>query len=314
MRSCRRNALVGFALLVTLAFGCGGSSSNPDAAPFDSAGTQEAAGPPPPYCTSNPALAGMPDLSGTWVMRLTGAQAVSAPIVGIVHTKSVFYILATIAQNGDLVANGRYCDRVEMDPATNIVQVIIPTPWAHTEKPITRVGGKLVLASDGTWVLTFPLLTEIAGAVLAADSDPLPTAADDPRVIDEDGDGHPGITVSLSGQSISGNLYSVEKQMTQITAIAVAQDRVEGALAYSSLQNVLSSDPSTLTALYPQNQPPASDPVLCNSGFAMVRIAGAGAVDGGAIDAATLDAGASLDGGSVTCEWVRANESVLFPQ
>jgi hypothetical protein len=293
--------------------GSSGGGSNPDAAPLDLGGAQEAEGPPTPYCTSKPALAGMPDLSGTWVMRLTGSQAVSAPIVGIVHTKSVFYVLATLTQNGtNWVANGRYCDRVEMDPSTNIVQVIIPAPWAHTEKPVTRTGGKLALASDGNWVLTFPLLTEIAGAVLASDSDPLPTAADDPRVIDEDGDGHPGITVSLSGQSLSGNLYSVQKQMTSITAIAVAQDRVEGALAYSSLQNVLSSTPSSLAALYPQNQPPASDPILCNSGFAMVRIAGAGSVDGGAIDAATLDAGGSPDGGSVSCEWVRANEAVLF--
>ena len=256
----------------------------------------------------------MPDLSGTWVMRLTGSQAVSAPIVGIVHTKSEFYILATLAQNGtDWVANGRYCDRVEKDPSTNIVQVIIPAPWAHTEKPVTRSGGKLALASDGTWVLTFPRLVETAGAVLASDSDPLPTAVDDPKVIDEDGDGHPGITVGLSGQSFSGDLYSVQKQMTSITAIAVAQDRVEGALEYSSLQNVLSSNPPNLVALYPQNQPPASDPVLCNSGFAMVRIASAGTVDGGAVDAAALDAGADTDGGSVTCEWVRANEGVLFP-
>jgi hypothetical protein len=90
----------------------------------------------------------MPDLSGTWVMHLTGAQAVSAPIVGIVHTKTEFYILATLAQNGtDWVANGRYCDRVEKDPSTNIVKVIIPAPWAHTEKPVTRSGGKLALAS-----------------------------------------------------------------------------------------------------------------------------------------------------------------------
>lgn len=295
--------------------GCGssGGGSNPDAAPLDLGGAQEAGGPPTPYCTSKPALAGMPDLSGTWVMRLTGSQAVSAPIVGIVHTKTEFYILATLAQNGtDWVANGRYCDRVEKDPSTNIVRVIIPAPWAHTEKPVTRSGGKLALASDGPWVLTFPPLVETAGAVLASDSDPLPTAADDLRVIDEDGDGHPGITVSLSGQSLSGDLYSVQKQMTSITAIAVAQDRVEGALAYSSLQNVLSSNPPGLATYYPQNQPPASDPVLCNSGFAMVRIAGAGSVDGGAIDAATLDAGGSPDGGSISCEWVRANEAVLF--
>jgi hypothetical protein len=104
--------------------------------------------------------------------------------------------------------------------------------------------------------------------------------------------------------------------MTSITAIAVAQDRVEGALEYSSLQNVFSSNPPSLAALYPQNQPPASDPILCNSGFAMVRIAGAGSVDGGVVDAGVVDAGdadgGAGQGGGIGCAWVRENEIALF--
>jgi hypothetical protein len=311
----RRNLL--FVFLATLGTGCGGGGSNPDAQTGETAANAQEAGTSSPYCTSKPALASVTDLSGTWVMRLIGAQAVSAPIVGIVHTKSEFYILATITQNGtDVVAHGRYCDRIEKDPPTNLVQVIIPPAWAHTEKAVTRVG-TFAPANDGTWVLNFDrdFLVEFAGVVPG--TDPLPTVVND-TVIDEDGDGHPGITVGLNGQSLSGNLYSVQEQTSSITAIAVGQDKVEGALHYSSLQNVLSSDPTNLAALYPQNQPPASDPELCHSGFAMVRIANAESTDGGAVGAATLDAGESrdggarLDGGSVTCQWVRDNEVVLF--
>ena len=310
MRNVHRDLLVRSALFMTIAFGCGGTSSNPDAAiaVLDSG----EAGVSPPYCTNSPALAGGTDLSGTWVMRLEGAQSVVAPIVGTVNTKSVFYILATLSQNGpEVVANGRYCDRIEKDPPTNIVQVIIPPAWAHTEKLVTRPG-KFAPASDGTWELKFDYLVEFAGVVPG--SDPLPTVVND-DVIDEDGDGHPGITVGISGQSLpSGNLYSVQEQMTSITAIVVGQNRVEGALLYSSLQNVLSSDPSGLAALYPHSDIPASDSVLCHSRFAMVRIASADSGDGGAVDAGALDAGESSGGGSVTCAWVRANESILFPQ
>ncbi|HEX7509048.1 MAG TPA: hypothetical protein VF550_19905 [Polyangia bacterium] len=307
MRSVHRDLLIGSALLITTALGCGGTSSNPDAATLDSAEL----GVLPPYCTNSPGLAGGTDLSGTWIMRLEGAQSVVAPIVGTVNTKSVFYILATLSQNGtEVVANGRYCDRIEKDPPTNIVQVIIPPAWAHTEKTVTRAG-TFAPASDGIWELKFDHLVEFAGVVPG--SDPLPTVVND-EVIDEDGDGHPGITVSISGQSLSGNLYSVQEQMTSITAIVVGQNRVEGALLYSSLQNVLSSEPSNLAALYPHSDIPASDSVLCHSRFAMVRIASSDSADGGAIDTAALDAGESSVGGATTCAWVRANESILFPQ
>jgi hypothetical protein len=200
--------------------------------------------------------------------------------------------------------------------------VIIPDAWAHTEKPVHRTGS-FVPGADGFAIMSLPPVTEIAGAVLVDPlSEPLPTTADDPRVIDEDNDGHPGITVQLSGASISGELYSVQRQITSVEAIAVDSDRLVGTLVFSSTQNVVGSYPTSLATLYAQPGTSTVADATCNSNFEMVRIGGRLGVDGGAVDAAILDAG-MLDGGDVdggvgqgsACAWLRANgnETLLFP-
>jgi hypothetical protein len=311
-------ALAGI-LLASLGTGCGDSGGNGDAALADSlpaqdAALQESGGAALPYCTDKPALASVTDLSGTWVARAVGSQIVVAPIVGALHIKSVFYVLMNIAQNGtDLVIDGHYCDRTEIDPPTSLAPVVIPDAWAHTEKVINRIGS-FAPSGNGFYVLTLPLYTEVAGAALASPNDPLPTSVTDPQVIDEDNDGHPGITIRISGQSISGSIYSVQSQTTAVTGIVVAPDRIEGAMAFSSTQNVLDSDPASVAVLYRQSTT-SPDPATCSSSFAMVRVSGAAVSDGGASDAAGVDGGAAVDGGDVpSCAWVRANETVLFPQ
>jgi hypothetical protein len=126
-------------------------------------------------------------------------------------------------------------------------------------------------------------------------------------VIDEDNDGHPGITVNLTGMLL-GSLYSVQRQTTAIIAIPVAPDRFEGVLDFASKQNVLDSYPTSLTALYGQAVA-YSDPSECSSTFAMVKVADATNV--APLDASTLDAS---DGSPPSCAWLRDNEAVLFPQ
>ena len=310
-----------FVLLGTLGAACGGGGSNPDAGTTEAAASAQEVATALPYCTAKPALAGVTDLSGTWVARVQGAQIVNAAIVGQLHTESVFYVLMTISQTGTaLVLDGRYCDRVEQDQSKPLVPgVAIPDAWAHTEKPVHRMGSFAPVA-DGYSIMSLPPATEIAGAVLVDPiSDPLPIAADDPRVIDEDNDGHPGITVQLSGASISGKLYSVQRQITSVEAIAVDTDRLMGTLNFSSAQNVIGSDPTTLATLYAQPGTNTVPDNTCNSNFAMVRIVdasvlGCGAVDGASLDAGILDAdGGAGQGSSISCACVRANENKLFP-
>jgi hypothetical protein len=313
-----------FVYLAILGAGCGGGGSNPDASTTEAAASAVEAVAPLPYCTDKPALANVTDLSGTWVARVQGAQNVTAAAVGQLRTESAFYLLVTIGQTGTaLVLDGRYCDRVEKDQSKPLVPVVvIPDAWAHTEKTLHRTGS-FAMGADGYAIMSLPPATEIAGAVLADPiSDPLPITADDPRVIDEDKDGHPGITVQLTGTSISGELYSVQRQVTSVQAIAVAADRLMGTLGFDSTQNVIASNPPTLMSLYAQPGTSTVPDTTCNSNFAMVRISRALSVDGGLVDGGPIDAGAldadAADGGAnepgaISCAWVRANEAALFP-
>lgn len=249
------------------------------------------------YCTNKLALSAAIDVSGTWVMRVLATQVVNAPIVGALHPKTLFYMLVDLTQSGaGVAANGRYCDRAEIDPPGSLATVVIPDKWAHTEKVVNRQA-QWSMTGEGLPLLTFPTLIEWAGAIpTSSASEALPTSPTDPRVIDEDNDGNPGITVNLTGGFFNGSLYSVQRQTTAIRAVPVAADRLEGILDFGSEQNVIGSNPSSLATLYGQAST-APDPTPCSTTFAMVKV---GAT--------------ASDGSPVSCTWVRANESVLFPQ
>jgi hypothetical protein len=298
------------AVLGVLLAACGGGSSTPDAASSADAVVQEAATPPSPYCTSKAPLASVTDLSGTWVARVVGGQIVSAPTMTPFHIKSMFYLVYDVRQDGALVSiDGHYCDRTEIDPPGAPVPVTIPPAWAHTEKLVQR-SGTYAVGADGFPVLTLPLSVEIAGAKLASPADPLPTDPGQATVFDEDHDGNPGITVLLNGLAISGSVFSAQRQSTSVLAVAVAPDRIEGSLGFASEQNVLASVPDSIANLYRLSKT-TTDPTPCSSNFAMVKVADAQPLDGGAVDAGVGDGGATS---AISCDWVRAHEATLFPQ
>jgi len=309
-------------VLAAWAAGCGSNSPSPDAVQAaDIVSTQDALVASPPYCSLATPSAAVADMSGTWVVRAEGSQVVNAATIGALQTKSIFYILVSISQTGTAVlAQGNYCDRAEVDDPRSPVKVVIPDAWAHTETPVVRTGF-FVPGVEGVGVLTIDSLPEVAGATLAnPGTDPLPTDPSDPRVVDSDNDGNPGITVSLTGL-FTANLYSVQRQTTSFVGIPVAADRVEGTLTFTSEQTVLGSTNPTVTALYAQSHS-GPDPVVCDSTFAMVRVSHStigpsagwdgGEVDGGGVDGGAVD-GAAVDGGAISCDWVRSNETSLFP-
>lgn len=113
-----------------------------------------------------------------------------------------------------------------------------PPAFVDAIEPVLReawldeaaVGAEL---SAGPWV-------ELVGVALNDPSDPLPTDADDPHVVDSDRDGHPGVTVHVD-QSIlgEGDVYVIQRTTTTLTGVMVADDRVEGYVEATTEQVVL---------------------------------------------------------------------------
>jgi hypothetical protein len=289
-------------LALAVLAGCGGgsSSASPDAAP--PAVTPDAAPPSnntctdggvaPSTCTINPPLPSVTDLTGTWVLETIGAQLVKVPAYAQpFHIKSVSVMLAQVVQTGDAVTfTGEYCDRIQHDDPQNPAKVVIADSWRLTPSVFQRSG---TFAPDlaGVATLVMPSYVEVFGARLTDQAcEILPVDPADPRMFDDDNDGYPGISVQLTGL-ISGALRSVQRQSTALTGVVVAENRIEGGMAYLSDQSVVDSDPLVIKTLY-AGSTAFADPAVCASTFVMIKVPD---------DAVPVD-----------CEWVRANEMALL--
>jgi hypothetical protein len=296
-------------MLATMLAACGSNTTSPAQNDASVTGT----GVTPPYCTDKPAAA-LSDLSGRWVIKEMGSLLVTAPAVSTLRTQTILYAIADMTSTGIAVRlEGRYCDRNEVDSATSLVKVAIPDAWAHTGSPFVRTGTYTPI--DGSAVLAIDPLVEVFGATLDNPTDPLPTDPTDPRIVDVDGDLHPGLTVNLTGL-FTASLYSVQRQTTSMLGIPVSANRIEGTLSFLSEQTVVGSTNPQVQALY-SAATNSADFDICRSTFAMVRVGAAAAgVDGGT---SGVDGGAAgIDGDTtgasgIGCEWVRANEATLFP-
>lgn len=220
-----------------------------------------------------PAAPQPPALGGTWAQEFVTASTSRVPVVGEVDSLSRTLLLVQIGQEGSaLRISSRVC-AVEMDTGS-VVRTEIPRAFVRALP--TRTNRARLLARDGTWSIRDWTTFEVIGADLPdPQNTPLPRRAGDPYIIDQDGDGQPGMTVNIRGM-VSGEIYVVQRGWSELDATTVRPDRIEGAVRWSMEQRVLGasrwmldSEPPT----WPSTQPGASY-------FRTVRLAdGAGCQD-----------------------------------
>jgi len=126
-----------------------------------------------------------------------------------------------------------------------------------------RVEDGVILFDRETVVM--PLGVELTDPVNEA----LPTSADDPRVIDADGDGHPGVSIGLSMLGISGQIYAVRKEIGSWSVAATADGTWEGPFNDASEQQVIGAS----RPLFDQNLSTAPDPDPLKSRILLQRTA-----------------------------------------
>lgn len=87
-------------------------------------------------------------------------------------------------------------------------------------------------------------------------NEPLPTDPDDPRIVDDDGDGNPGITVTIRvSDDLIGELYIARREIFAYEAFLVEPDLITGTVTDDSEQLVIG----------------VSDPVFAGSGAEWVQ-------------------------------------------
>jgi len=180
------------------------------------------------------------------------------------------YHLVRHEQDGTaLVISHEVCVVVNESPPQVPTTTVIPQAYVDGLDSYTRAG---TYTADDSGSFDYYAERHIALSGLTGLTDPetedLPTSSDDPRVIDQDGDGHPGMTIRLEGFP-SGELYIVQRDATELVGKAVDANTITGILTVSTEQVVLESMPVQLKELNPSA---VVDPDPAKSYFTMVRL------------------------------------------
>jgi hypothetical protein len=204
--------------------------------------------------------------AGTWAQIQRSATVTDSPLGGgtfdtLVH--SLHLVVITEESDGTLMAHHSMC-AIQSESDFAQTEIIIPAAYINSLEPYSRE----VTVNWSTKEFTGELVTEVKGCTLAnPEDDDLPTSDSDLRVNDQDGDGHPGMTIQVSGL-INGDLYVVERNWTQLEGILINEDRVEGLLSWDVEQNKLGSS----TPLLSMDIATWVDPDPNKSTFEMVRV------------------------------------------
>lgn len=130
-------------------------------------------------------------------------QCVVAPSFGLVRVEQQGMQVTTTAELCDIAM-----------PSVNVVLIGESRTWVDPSfvAAMNAAGGEVLtmeVGADGAFAPDVASLPpSVMGAELTGAGEALPTSADDPRVRDDDGDGHPGVTIHNSTQ---GDQYTVSR-------------------------------------------------------------------------------------------------------
>ena len=144
---------------------------------------------------------------------------------------------------------------VDVSISDTATQAIKPVA---TPVEVTEVDGALHVARPAT---PTPIGIELDDPA----TERLPTDPNDPRIVDADGDGHPGVTSTVRVTAdFTGEIYLARREIFAYDLVQVDPDRLEGSITDRSEQLILgASDPAFLTpAQWVQVDDPARNPVI----------------------------------------------------
>ncbi len=182
-----------------------------------------------------------PDLSGDWAMIQILVATADLPIVGTIHIDTLVGAMTQITQTESLLLlRDRYCF-TDAKPSTMLFRTDIADIVMQSILPPARTAELSRLDCDICFHHEWH--TEIRGAVLEnPETDALPTDSEDPRVIDLEGDGHPGMTIQASILGLfTGEGYAVQRYRYRLDGTVLNADTIIGTIDWTSEQTVLAA-------------------------------------------------------------------------
>ena len=207
-----------------------------------------------------------PALGGVWAERQVMTGTPSLPLVGEIVSVSRTLLRVEVKQTGEKISRVEQICSIDSATSLAAIRTVIPPAFREAVSGLKRSG--TLSEREGTWRLKTSKAMAVHGAKLKRPAaDALPTDEDDPRLVDADRDGHPGLTISIEG-AVSGSLYLVERDWSVLLGVLTAPDRVEGRLIWGSEQSVVDATNPLLTG--PRSLEPHPDSK--RSTFVMRRV------------------------------------------
>jgi hypothetical protein len=191
------------------------------------------------------------DLSGVWAMVQITSEIAKIPIVGNRTRTTTTYLRLIIEQTGDALSILETNCGTNIDDGTVMVSTTIPDAFLRslgvTERAAHLESVSEVDPSTGNPSperrIVFPWSTQVLGARLEdPENDALPTDAADPRVFDQDNDGHPGMTVRVEIMGlIGGEVYVVQRNRNRLIGTVVSPGFIQGTIEWETEQVILAA-------------------------------------------------------------------------
>jgi hypothetical protein len=204
------------------------------------------------------------ELSGTYIYFQETVSKTKMPILADVVARTRAISVQTLKHDKNwLRGTGDLCD-VQMTTSSSLVKTELPPAF---RKAIAKVRTNARLRREGERLDYYqPEQTLVLGAELDdPETEQLPNRPDDPRVIDSDKDGKPGVTVSVSG-IVSGDIYLVQRSTSTLRGTATPGGFV-GKITFTNEQRVLGATSKVL------KRDPDAQPDPSRSRFRLHKVA-----------------------------------------
>lgn len=198
------------------------------------------------------------DLSGVWAMLQITSEIGSIPIVGNRTRTTTTHFRLIIEQNDDALAVLETTCGTKIDDGTVMVSTTIPDAFLNSLGVTERVA-RLEFVSEvdpptgnpsSERRIVFPWNTQVLGARLEdPENEILPMDEADPRVFDQDNDGHPGMTVRVEIMGlIGGEVYVVQRNRNRLIGTVISPGFIRGTIEWETEQVILGASSSFLAS------------------------------------------------------------------
>lgn len=185
-------------------------------------------------------LGGFTTFTGKWAQRqfLPSDNKFSGITTA---TKTYNYYIVTMTQNDDntITAVAKLCD----------IQVEVENPMGGTEFSDAYINSMRPTnvvysfsAQNNKIIVKHPENIEINGANLDNETDDLPTDENDERVIDQDNDSNPGMTLNILVMGSKVGLYVVDRSKKTLSGEILDDNSFGGTIIWTEEQSVIGAD------------------------------------------------------------------------